>query len=549
MQTEKNFSIWYIMLAFVLLVGPFALSFHMHYPDEMYYTDAAVKMMQTGDIQTTYLGSGELRFKKPILTYWFVLAGFELFGVSPFSSRFLFLLAGAATIAFVFWAAKIFFKDYRVAKLAALIMASHPVLILSSTRSIPDVLLGMFMAMSAVGFVGFLKYGNDTPKRYSWILYLGLAFAFEVKGLPAAALGGLGLLYLLINPWQRINLSKLAYFPALFAGLFIASYWFVAMYWIHGADYLNSFVEDQVGMRVASRFLLISQNLLIASVLMIALFVPWFIFSFKGFKKYFIELFSEEKAFTGFTVLWVVAILLMSAVVSKFYERYLLPVIPMITVWLAWLLIRNGILEKVKLMKGILFFFLVLNFLILIIGVFFNSMLPTSVWVWIQIVFTALILLYLAIKSKRGNDLPLAISLSVLLLFFGVSISTYQISLPDAGQHVKQYAKKEQIALGSKIGYLGHLHTGSKIRIGLGPAYFMTDMNEKNFDQLYREFDYLILEEKHLSKLPVDKYDLELAALNWDPKYFTQMFNGIWDGNAEEVKFKTGKKFYWAKPL
>ena len=85
MQTEKNFSIWYIMLAFVLLVGPFALSFHMHYPDEMYYTDAAVKMVQTGDIQTTYLGSGELRFKKPILTYWFVLAGFELFGVSPFS--------------------------------------------------------------------------------------------------------------------------------------------------------------------------------------------------------------------------------------------------------------------------------------------------------------------------------------------------------------------------------------------------------------------------------------------------------------------------------
>jgi 4-amino-4-deoxy-L-arabinose transferase-like glycosyltransferase len=549
MQTEKNFSIWYIMLAFLLLVGPFALSFHMHYPDEMYYTDAAVKMMQTGDIQTTYLGSGELRFKKPILTYWVVLAGFELFGVSPFSSRLLFLLAGAATIGFVFWAATIFFKDYKVANLAALIMASHPVLILSSTRSIPDILLGMFMAMSAVGFVGFLKYGNDTPKRYSWILYLGLAFAFEVKGLPAAALGGLGFLYLLLNPWQRIKLSKLAYFPALLAGLFIASYWFVAMYWIHGADYLNSFVEDQVGMRVASRFLLISQNLLIASFLMIALFVPWFIFSFKGFKKYFRDLFSEEKAFTGFTVLWVIAILLMSAVVSKFYERYLLPVIPAATVWLAWFLIRNGFLEKIKLMKGILFFFLGLNFLILIIGVFFNSMLPTSIWVWVQIVLAALILLYLAIKSKKGNELSLAISLSVLLLFFGVSISTYQISLPDAGQHVKQYAIEEQIALGSKIGYLGHLHTGSKIRIGLGPAYFMTDMNEKNFDQLYQEFDYLILEEKHLSKLPADRYKVELAALNWDPKHFPQMLKGIWDGNTEEVKFETGKKFYWVKPL
>ncbi|WP_157466046.1 hypothetical protein [Belliella baltica] len=53
----------------------------------------------------------------------------------------------------------------------------------------------------------------------------------------------------------------------------------------------------------------------------------------------------------------------------------------------------------------------------------------------------------------------------------------------------------------------------------------------------------------HLSKLPTDKYSVELASLNWDPKFFTQMFKGIWDGNAEEVKLKTGKKFYWAKPI
>lgn len=549
MQTEKNFSIWYIMLAFVLLVGPFALNFHMHYPDEMYYTDAAVKMIQTGDIQTTYLGSGELRFKKPILTYWFVLAGFELFGVSPFSSRLLFLLAGAATIGFVFWAAKVFFKDYRVANLAALVMASHPVLILSSTRSIPDVLLGMFMAMSSVGFVAFLKYGNDTPRRYSWVLYLGLALAFEVKGLPAAAIGGLGLVYLLINPWQQIKLKKLVYLPAVLTGLFVALYWFGAMYWIHGADYLNSFVEDQVGVRVASRYLVIFKNLLLAIILMVVLFVPWFIFSLKGFKKQFRELYTEEKAFTGFVILWVIAILLMSAVVSKFYDRYLLPVIPLVTIWVAWLLIKNGILEKVKLMKGTLFFFLGLNFLILLIGIFFNSLLPSSVWVWIQIAFTAFAIFYLAIKSKQENYLPISISFSVLLLFFGASISTYQISLPDAGQHVKQYAKEEQITLGSKIGYLGHLHTGSKIRIGLGPEYLMTDMNEENFGQLYSGFDYLILEEKYLSKLPADKYDVELAALNWDPKDFPQMFKGIWDGNAEEIKLKTGKKFYWVKPV
>jgi 4-amino-4-deoxy-L-arabinose transferase-like glycosyltransferase len=57
---------WVLLLLFCGLVGPFALDFHLHYPDEIYYRDAAVRMLQTGDYLTTYLGSGELRFKKPI---------------------------------------------------------------------------------------------------------------------------------------------------------------------------------------------------------------------------------------------------------------------------------------------------------------------------------------------------------------------------------------------------------------------------------------------------------------------------------------------------
>ncbi|MFD2034923.1 ArnT family glycosyltransferase [Belliella marina] len=548
MQSESKLSIWFVMLAFTLLVGPFALDFHMHYPDEMYYTDAAVRMMQTGDIQTAYLGNGELRFKKPILTYWFVLAGFELFGVTPFASRFFFLLAGAMTIGGVYWAAKLMFKDTRIAQLSSLIMASYPVLIMSATRSIPDVLLGMFMAMAALGFIGFIRYGNDTPRRYSWILFLGLALAFEVKGLPALALGGLGLIYLSVNPWQRVKVQRVFYFPAVLVGLVVASYWFVAMYWIHGADYLNSFVEDQVGVRVASRYLLIAKNLLLAIVLMIVLFIPWFLFGMKGFQKNFKKLFYEEKAFTGFVVLWLVAILLMSAMVTKFYERYLLPVVPLSTIWVAWLLVKNGFLEKVRAMRVVLFFFIALNLIVLLVGVFFNAMLPTSNWIWLQILLDLAVIVYMVSQRKAISKLPALISFSILLLFFGASISTYQISLPDVGQLVKGYAEEQELAKGSQIGYLGHLHAGSKIRIGLGPDFRMVGLDEVNFPERFGDFDYLILEEKYLDKLPSDKYEIQLAALNWDAKYISEMFAALWDGNAEEVKMKYGKKFYWAKP-
>lgn len=120
---------WFIAVAFILLVGPFALDFHMHYPDEMYYSDGAIRMIQHHDYLTTYLGNGELRFKKPILTYWAVLAGFELFGISAFSSRIFFLLAGALTIVLVYHIGKVTFSDRKIAFLACLITASHPLMI------------------------------------------------------------------------------------------------------------------------------------------------------------------------------------------------------------------------------------------------------------------------------------------------------------------------------------------------------------------------------------------------------------------------------------
>jgi hypothetical protein len=239
----------------------------------------------------------------------------------------------------------------------------------------------------------------------------------------------------------------------------------------------------------------------------------------------------------------------MSAVVSKFYERYLLPVVPMTSIWLAWLLIQNGALKKIKLLKGTLFFFLALNALVLLIGVFFNLMLPSGFWIWIQVGITASILFYLFGRSKIENQLPKAIAISVMLLFFGASISTYQISLPDTGQLLKDYAKENDIAVGSKIAYLGHLHTGSKIRIGLGPDYLMTDLGEENFEAKYTGFDFMILEEKHLDKLPDIGYEIELAALNWDAKYIWEMVKGLWKGNSEEVKYQFGKKFFWVKPL
>lgn len=545
-MSPKDYEInpWVLMLAFAILIGPFSLSFHMHYPDEMYYTDAAVKMLQNGDYLTTYLGSGELRFKKPILSYWAVLAGFKIFGVTPLASRFFFLLAGAITVGLTFWIGRILFSDKKIAGLSALIMASHPILIFSATRSIPDVLLALTMTASGVGFAGLIKYGNKAPKRYLWWLYISLGLAFEVKGLPALALGGLGIAYLLFNHWQRISVKTIFHFPSLLSGAFIGLFWFVAMYQIHGATYLDSFLEDQVGTRVGSQALLILQNGLIATALLLVLFIPWFLFGWKKLKNATRLMKQENPAFLGFILLWIFGILLMSAFTSKFYERYLLPVTPVVAVGLAWLLHKAEFEFQKKGLKIALGVLLLLNLIVLVFGIYLNISMPKSPWIWIQVVLGILVLAYLGKLFFDGEKLPKAISYAMMNLFFLIAISTYQISLPDQGQQVKQFAADNQLQVVGKIGFIGNLHTSSKIRIGLGVNYEFVDLPRFSFREVVDRYDRLILEDRYLDSIDASGYKKTVVSTNWSSRDIPELLLAVGQADFDSLLQKSGKKYY-----
>ncbi|SFT74668.1 4-amino-4-deoxy-L-arabinose transferase [Algoriphagus locisalis] len=545
--TSENYQIspWVVMIAFAILIGPFALSFHMHYPDEMYYTDAAVKMLQNGDYLTTYLGSGELRFKKPIGTYWAVLAGFKLFGVTPFASRFFFLIAGALTIGFTYWSAKVLFEDKRIAGLSALIMASNPVLIFSATRSIPDVLLVLTMTASAVGFAGLIRFGDATPKKYLWMLYISLALAFEVKGLPAAALGGIGIIYLLFNPWKKIPFKTLFHLPSLAVSLFIALFWFVAMWKIHGPTYLDSFLEDQVGTRVASRSLLIIQNGFLALGILILIFLPWVLFSFAKAKKPIASARKEDPVFFWFAILWGLAILGMGAMTSKFYERYLLPVAPVLAILLAWILVKADFESKRTGLKVTSWFFLILNSIVFIFSLWLNFILGASVLIWLQLGLALAILVYLGKLTIQDLKLPKAIGYGFMLLFFLISTGTYQISLPDQGQQVKAFVENEQIDPIEKIGFIGNLHTSSKIRIALGTDFQMIDLPRYEFREELNNYDRLIIEDKYLDSIDASGFQKKVASLNWASRAIPDLLKNAGNSDFEQILAEKGQKYYW----
>lgn len=539
------------MGVFAILVGPFALSFHMHFPDEMYYTDAALKMLQNGDYLTTYLGNGELRFRKPIGTYWVVLAGFKLFGVSVFASRIFFLMAGASTVGLTYWLAKVLFEDKKVAGISSLIIASNPVLIFAATRSIPDVLLGLTMTASAIGFAGLIRFGDQTPKKYLWLLYISLGLAFEVKGLPAAALGGLGFFYLLFNPWQKVSFKTILHLPSIILAIFIGLFWFVAMWKIHGPTYLESFLEDQVGGRVASRYLLILKNGMLATLVLFGIYLPWGLLASSKLKKSIKTTWDENKVFFGFALLWGLAILGMGALTTKFYERYLLPVAPVLAVLLGWVLVRSGFEQRQSGLKNSAWFFLILNLVIGIFGLWINVQLGSSVWIYLQLSVGLIIWAYLTHLTLKNEKLPKAISYSILLLFFLLSTATAKISLPEQGQQVATFVETNDIDPKDEIGFIGNIHTSSKIRVYLGPDFYVTDitgekaLSDEELKKKAEVFNHLIVEDKFLEKLNLDEYKIKPAAINWDSKRIPFLLQNVGNPEFKSLLEENGKIYYW----
>ena len=88
--------------------------------------------------------AGAPRLQKPPLAYWSVAASYAAFGTGVATSRLPFLLAGCGTLLLVYQMARRLTGNAETARLAAVVLLSHPQFFLCSIRSIPDALLRFF---------------------------------------------------------------------------------------------------------------------------------------------------------------------------------------------------------------------------------------------------------------------------------------------------------------------------------------------------------------------------------------------------------------------
>ncbi len=539
----KKYSWIIVPLLFLLYSAPGALDYVFHFPDEKYYTDAVLQMMDKEDYFTPYKADGSHRFLKPIVTYWTLIGSYKTLGVSKFSSRVLFWLAGALLIAIVYFMAKSLLKDRKTALTAAFITAANPLVLMSSSRSIPDILLVLFLTVSVWGFLEIMRSENPS-KKYYWMAYLGAAFAFETKGLPAVAFAGISFLYLLFNPWQQKTLKQIMHPGAVILAVILAISWFVLMYIEHGQEFIGSFFADQVGERVSSKIVQVFTNGFLGIVNLVAFTLPWIIIAFsrpKNLKPFIWNADSKTKAILGLIAVWVVMILLMSAAVFKFYDRYLLPVIPLVSLFFAIIITKTetrGTKVALRIFQGLTFFILFINILYIVF------ILPDKILIFGTVAGIILTRLWILEKFKSFTR-EIILANFVLLLYFSVHILLYPLLMPNPGEQLVKNIKASQKSGNEQIYVYGNIRAASNIRI-----HSSHQMDVVTMDTVYMlpstSNHLLVFSPKEEPFLDLKNYEIRPGSEEWS-RVPVEKFPAFLQPTVQNLK-ESGTKYFIAKP-
>lgn len=147
--------------------------------DEPRYAVATREMILSGDWIIPHF-NGEIRYDKPILTYWLMAGPMKMFGMNEFGARFASAIMGAFRVALVFLFALALGAERRGALLAAMLAALIPLLLMVSKAATTDATLVLTVTAAM-----YLFWQQDARGFSPWRhlgFWAALALSALVKG-------------------------------------------------------------------------------------------------------------------------------------------------------------------------------------------------------------------------------------------------------------------------------------------------------------------------------------------------------------------------------
>lgn len=328
-----------LVLAFFALQLPELFTLTRYHGDERFYTDAAIGMLQSGDLLTPRYPGGSVRFEKPLLSYLVLCGSYALFGISLFSSRLPFLLAGALLVWATWRAGLRLLRDPEAALLAAAMVAASPDFLALSARTTPDILLCLFLTLGLTGFALLLR-GDQAPRVGAGLGWLGAGLAVAAKGGLGAVLVGYALAFAAASRERSARLRRLLHPVYTPLGLLIAAAGFGLYTFGHGGGGLQRALDDQVAGRALSGSHFFSR-FLGYGVISFEHLMPWAALVVLGTVRdrgAISELARREPLLLRFALGWLLLLLVIFSLADVVRGRYLAPVYPLAAVVLAGVL-------------------------------------------------------------------------------------------------------------------------------------------------------------------------------------------------------------------
>lgn len=467
-----------------------------YHADENFYVESSLNMVESGDYITPVYHEKK-RFAKPILYYWMVVSSYKIFGISLASARLPSVLFGTLSIGLIFLLARRLF-DSRVGLISAFILPSIYLHFQISRWATTDMALSFFVLLALYFFV--LLFQTDFQKNiYAYLFYLSMGLGFMVKGPPAILIPGLTALGFLIATKRKNWFADLRVGQGLIILLIIILPWFAAMFWMHGEEFKNHIVGNEIKNRLVhdTPFSFYYVGVLFRYQL------PWSLFfifaSLKQFgflaftrekgigfservkemagniRQHTKQLFKEGNESVAFCYIWILVCLILFTLLRVEHSRYMLPSCAAVAILTARLFagVEKNLKESgafgFKISIIITLMILLISSVLTFAGIFIFDSIPVEFFILpvFLLVGTLSLVCFFWFKSVRGLVFPLTIILILTMASLSGDVLPYASRYPmkKFAAHINQENFKGPIAvykLGSNRARLGIL-TGRRV--------------------------------------------------------------------------------------
>lgn len=380
-------------------------------------------------------------YDKPPLTYWALMICYKLFGISDFVSRIPNTLIAGASVSLMYHIVYRIKQSIPIAVTSAILLMSTLQFWYISHAIVTDGFL-FFFNLAIFGYT-YLAFTNK-DKTSMVKAYVAAALAVLTKGPIGLLLPGLILLlYIVLRKILQpkdiestiVKNLKIAFNPlGILLFFIIASPWYLAMYAIHGQDFINGFLGLQnVGRALISEHpkFDVWYYYLVITPLALLPWTPVIIYHLRKLK------WKDPLNLLG--AIWFVTILLFYSIVATKYLTYTLPAIIPCIIWGGDTIV--SLLSQSKLSKHFNYLVLLpLGIYTCILGI--GVALSASDYILDYIIIISLGALLFKIAKhyiKTAPQLSALLLIPILALYTSVTISVAPILTSQSGIQFKSY--------------------------------------------------------------------------------------------------------------